>query len=274
MHAAREARRTACARCGSYACEECFGSDRETLCVSCRERVGGVIAWEADDAGHVLARGWATVTQAIPAPFSTFEGVRDGEGLLSALWFATFVNVVSYGVPMLLCAPCLVGAVALIPRLESETAQDTAFSIVPIMVCSAAAFPMLMAGFAVLLSLIVGLVYHLAAVIAGGTASLVSSLRAALFLNALAPVSAASWILGRIPLIGILVSLATLVGSVVWQTFALAGHARGAHGINDNRAWLVGAVPAVLTLAMMAAAVFLVLALAFADGSGLLEDID
>ena len=270
MHAEREARRAPCARCGSYACQECFGSERETLCASCRERVGGVIAWEADDGGHVLARGWATVVQAIPAPFSTFEGVRDGEGLLSALWFATFVNVVSYGVPMLLCAPCVLGTFALIP-LEHDMPRGALLGIGTTMML---AFPALMAGFAVGLSVIVGLVYHLAAVVAGGTASLESSLRAALFLNALAPVSAASWILGRIPLIGILVSLATLVGSVVWQTFALAGHARGAHGISDNRAWLVGAVPAMLTLAMMAAAVFVVLAVAFADGSGLLEDID
>jgi len=213
----------------------------------------------------MLARGWATVVQTIPAPFSSFEGVRDGEGLLSALWFATLVNVVSYGVPMLLCAPCLLGTFALIP-LENDMPRAAMLGAATAMLV---AFPALMAGFAVALSLIVGLVYHLAAVIAGGTASLVSSLRAALFLNALAPVSAASWILGRIPLIGILVSLATLVGSVVWQTFALAGHARGAHGITDNRAWLVGAVPALLTPAMMAAAPFLVLAVAVADRPGL-----
>lgn len=270
VHAEREARRAPCSRCGSYACEECFGTPRETLCESCRGRVGAAIAWEVEDGGHVLARFWSTVVQALPAPVATFEGVRDGEGLLSAVWFATLANVVSYGIPMLLCAPCMLGAFALLP-VDREIPRGV---LLGIGMASLVAFPTFMAVFSVVLSLFVGLAYHLGALVAGGAASLVSSLRAALFLNVLAPVSAASWVLGRIPILGMLVTLVTVVGTLVWQTLALAGHARGAHGITDGRAWLVGAIPALLTVTMMAGMIVLVLALALADGNGFLEDID
>ncbi len=247
VHPERSARHAPCARCGSYACEACFGGEGETLCAPCRERVGEPIAWERDTDRGVLARLWATSVQVLPAPFTSFEGIRAGKGLASALVFALLQNLLSYAFPMLLCAPCTLFALAMLPE-DRETPRDTFLLALCAVVVGT---PILMAGVSLVVSTLQGLLYHLAASVAGGTADVVESLRAAYFLNALAPVTAAVWLLGRIPLLGIVISLVGFCGGLVWQTFALAGHARGGHRIADQRAWLVAAVPALSTLALV-----------------------
>lgn len=269
IHPEHLARREPCARCGSYACEACFVSPTETLCASCRARVGAGIAWEREPSRGVLERLWTTLVETLPSPYGTFEGIREG-GLTSALLFALLVNVLSYGVPMLLCAPCMLGAFAFLP----ETGGVPRSWMLGIAVAVVVLLPPLAAGLQVATSLALGLVYHASALVAGGRASLTSSLRAMLFTHVLAPISAAAWVLGRIPILGFVISLASYVGNAVWQTFALAGHARGAHGIDDWRAWLVAAMPIVVSMGVLAALVALVVVVAFADGAGLLESID
>ncbi|MBX7191983.1 MAG: YIP1 family protein [Sandaracinaceae bacterium] len=262
VHAEREARRVPCARCGSYACEECFGAASETLCVACRQRVGESLAWERDDGGGVFARLWATTVQMLPAPFTAFEGIRVGKGLWSAIQFAVIENVVSYAVPMLLCAPCTFFALSFAPA-----DPDLPRGVLGAAMCGLlAAIPFVVAAFALLGALFTGLLYHLAASVAGGTGELVESLRAALFLQVLAPISAFTWMLGRIPILGIVVTLVGFAGTLVWQTFALAGHARGAHRIADSRGWLVAAVPALATLALVGALMVGVVALVVGMG--------
>ena len=221
LHPERDARRAPCARCGSYACEACFVTETETLCSSCRERVGAGLAWERDPESGSFARLWATVVEALPSPFTVFEGVRDGS-LGSALAFATLINLLSYGAPMLLCGPCLVGLVAYMPAPD-----DVPRSLFLAIAVGLVVFvPFLMTAVQLLVTAALGTTYHLAARLAGGSASFVASLRAMLFTNVLAPIGASSWFLGRIPVLGVVFSLAAYVGSVVWQTFALAGHAQ------------------------------------------------
>jgi hypothetical protein len=81
----------------------------------------------------------------------------------------------------------------------------------------------------------------------------------------------------RIPLLGILVTLASYGLTMLWQTFALAGHAHGVHRIQDNRAWLVAAVPALAMVALFVGLVMLLFLFVFASlglEEGFLEDID
>jgi hypothetical protein len=269
LHPERVARRTPCARCGGYACEACFVSPDETLCESCRARVGAGIAWERDPSRGVLERLWATLTETLPSPYTTFEGLRDGS-FTSALLFAAIVNVVSYGAPMLLCAPCMLGAFAFLPG-DDEVPRSWMLGIAVGMVVLA---PPLAAATQIAASLALGLVYHVSALVAGGRGSLRASLRAMLFTHVLSPISAVAWLLGRIPILGFVISLASYVGNSIWQTFALAGHARGAHGIDDWRAWLVAATPILVGVGVVVALVALVVVIALADGFGLLEDID
>lgn len=39
-HPERDARAVACSRCGNFACEDCFGDPRSTLCPPCQEAEG------------------------------------------------------------------------------------------------------------------------------------------------------------------------------------------------------------------------------------------
>lgn len=277
VHADREARRTPCARCGSYACEACFERADETLCASCRARVGEALPWERDEGG-VLTRYWATLVHVLPAPYTSFQGIREGNGLSSALLFAVLSNLVSYGVPMLLCAPCMLGLLGIVGMNPAGPDRDVPTGVLmATTACVLFAIPPFVAGAQVLASLVVGLLYHGAASLAGGVGSLTESLRAALFTNVLAPVSAAAWLLGRIPILGILVTLASYGLTMLWQTFALAGHAHGVHRIQDNRAWLVAAVPALATVVLVVGGIFLLVFFVFASmglEEGFLEDLD
>lgn len=276
VHADRDARRAPCARCGSYACELCFERPDETLCRSCRERVGETIPWERDEGG-VLARYWGTLVHVLPAPYTAFQGIREHHGLGSALIFAGLSNLLSYGLPMLLCTPCMVGLLAMVGLDAPRDREAPVEVVLAATACVMLSLPAMIAAIQLALSLFVGLLYHGAARLAGGVGSLSESLRAALFTNVLAPVSAAAWVLGRIPILGILITLASYGLTLLWQTFALAGHAHGVHRIQDNRAWLVAAVPALATVAAVVGLVFLLVFVVFATlglEEGFLEGID
>lgn len=277
VHADRDARRTPCARCGSYACEVCFERPDETLCRSCRDRVGEVIPWERDEGG-TLARYWGTLVHVLPAPYTAFQGIRAGHGVGSAMLFAGLSNLVSYGLPMLVCTPCMIGLLGVVGIDAGPQERDAPMALVlALTACTLLSLPLMIAGIQVVLSLAVGLVYHGAARLAGGEGSLGESLRVALFTNVLAPVSAAAWVLGRIPILGILITLASYGLSLLWQTFALAGHAHGVHRIQDNRAWLVAAVPALATIAAFVGLVLFFVFVVFATlglEEGFLEGID
>jgi hypothetical protein len=275
VHADREARRTPCERCGNYACEPCFERDDEVLCAACRERVGETVAWEREDAlMGPLSRLSETVKQLLPAPYTSFERLGEGRGVWSAVLFASFVNLVSYGLPVLVCSPCTLLALMALPSQPGAASQGfmigaaCGFSI---------GFPLGAAVFAVIGAAINACLYHLAAVVAGGTASFGASFRACLFLHATAPLAATVWILGRIPILGLFLSLTWYVGALVWQTFALAGHAKGIHRIDAQRAWLVASVPALALVASFVLMLFLFMGLVFAllgNDPSFLEDLD
>ncbi len=254
VHADRPARRTPCERCGSYACEPCFERDDEALCAACRERVGETVAWERDELGGSFERMSQTVKQLVPAPYRSFERLGEGNGFWSAVGFAVFVNFVSFGMPMLLCSPCLVLGLGAMPTDGRDGGGAVLFGTA----CGfMIGFPLGAAAFAVIGAGINAVLYHLAARVAGGVGTFTSSVRACLFLHALAPISSLVWILGRVPLVGIAFTLAWYLAALVWQTFALAGHAKGIHRIDSQRAWLVAAVPALALVASTVAIVVL-----------------
>lgn len=276
VHADREARRTPCERCGNFACEACFDREDETLCATCRERVGEGIAWEREDLGGPSTRLWETVKQVLPAPYTSFERLGEGAGLTTSIYFAFLINVASYGAPFLVCAPCILLALGSVGT--NDEIPGTPRSAIVLATCVVTfAIPFLIAVFGLVGSTLQACVYHLAARVAGGTASFVSSLRACLYLQVTAPIGAVVWLLGRIPLVGLLLTLLWYATSLVWQTFALAGHAKGMHRIDAHRAWLVAAVPALALIAAFVAAFVLFFSLIFALIAGdptLLEDID
>lgn len=258
VHPEREARRAPCERCGAFACEECFGTSSEERCAGCRVRVGETLAWERPDLGGPLLRAWETTKQLLPEPFRSFEGLREGRGVASAAAFASTTNVVSHALPLLLCSPCVLLGLGAI-RYDDLPRDIDRDAFVLLLLVGLVCAPFVAALFALFGALLTAAVYHLAAVVAGGAASFGSSLRACLFLQVLAPIGVAAWTLGRIPLVGILITLAWWVGSLVWQTFALAGHAHGAHRIEGQRAWLVGAMPALVGIGLFVAAFGLLL---------------
>ncbi len=166
VHADRDARRTPCARCGSYACEACFERADETLCRPCRERIGETLPWERDEGG-VLTRYWATLVHVLPAPHASFQGIREGNGLVSALVFAALSNVVSYGLPMLLCAPCSLGALALVGTSPNRHEEVPMSVLLAATACVMFAIPPFVAAVQIVASLVMGLLYHGAASLAG-----------------------------------------------------------------------------------------------------------
>jgi hypothetical protein len=274
VHPEREARRAPCERCGNYACEPCFERPDDALCAACRERVGDGVAWEREDLGGPSTRLWETVKQMLPAPYTTFERLGEGDGLPSALYFAFLVNLASYGAPFVLCAPCILLAIGTINPDDPDTSR-TAIVLATCVITFA--IPLVVAAFSVVGSFLQSLVYHAAALVAGGTASFASSLRACLYLQVTAPIAAVVWLLGRIPLFGFVLTLLWYTASLVWQTFALAGHAKGMHRIDSQRAWLVAAVPAIVLVVAFLGLFVLFFGLIFALLAGdpsFLEDID
>jgi hypothetical protein len=241
-----------CERCGAFACDACFGLEDERpvtadrLCKSCRDHTGhGEVPWE-DASLPFTTRLGQTLSRALSAPGKTFEAIGVGH-LYHAGSFAIVTTLVGYA-PML----ALVGlGVILVAAFGSSLGLpgDTSEVVLGVLCL----FPFLLVPLILAVSLFVDLVFavvfHLTALILGGQGSFESSLRGSLYASAirvtLAPVS----ILGFVPIIGPLFSLAARTGMLIWTAFALAGTARRVHRLPPTQAMIAGAMPAILVVA-------------------------
>lgn len=202
---------------------------------------GGCIAWEAEGRGF-FSRFFGTVWSATTAPIETFSGLATPGSFWAALRFTLVASLVGW-LPMWLILPCLaalpmfVGMIA----MASPEAGDFLGRFGAGMLCaSVAAIPVCLLLFSLYVELCYGVVFFVLARLAGGTGSLVSSLRAMLYTGAIRSWLCIPLFLTWIPFVGMLLHWGSRLLMLTWSGFAVYGAAKGIHALPHDRALGVG----------------------------------
>lgn len=228
-----------CTRCKRPACEYCL-PDGGSVCSECLDADEGqaAIPWERDDLG-IFTRFLRTVSAALTRPTATFDAMRPAP-VWRALVFAALMHLLAATLGVLLVAPVI--------AMQAGGAPEALAGLI----CVAVAVPPSMVLGGVLWALLIGALFHLPVVFAGGSGGFGSSLRAAcyaqvfvlflpLFVISGAPLGLSAHLAG----VGFLIQLVYL-GAVFGAT------ARGPHALIGTRARLAGWTPsaALLVLAL------------------------
>lgn len=264
-----------CERCGAYACDECFGLEGDVvitadrLCKSCRDLTGhGTVPWE-NATLPFGARLTQTLQLTLRDPGRAFESIGDGPVYFAGT-FAVTTTLLGYG-PILVLMLLGVGLFAVLGSSFLHVDDGGGSAVMAILCLFPFVFPPMILAVSFVVDLVFAIVFHVTAMMLGGKASFSASLRGTLYASAVRVLLAPISILGFVPLIGPLFSLAARIGMLVWVSLALAGTARRVHRLPPTPAMIAGAMPAIvlvlLTIAMAVGLVVLAM-------SGVLPDDD
>lgn len=249
-----------CRKCGLPSCAYCIGEGSEDVCAACvaRDEAIGAIAWERRDVG-VLARFVRTIRKVLGETGAAFAApARVGVGPALG-WAATVHALAALGVVVLVSGTALVAWLA----WRSVLLPGETIAYGALLAAGLCGGPIVQALLGVFAAVVAGIVFHVAAKLAGGRAPFAASLRAAAYAQTIVLVAVPLAIVALVPGVGPIVVAVVWIVQLAWHASALTAAARAHHGLDGGRALFAGWLPSLLVFAVVAGT--LVLALVVRD---------
>jgi hypothetical protein len=223
-----------CPRCGNFVCSDCIVDMLwgDEFCVACVERGAAQypLAWERSDLGR-LAR-LSSTTRAIlfdtRQVFSHFPNGSVGRALGYATLVSLLVGLAEFGLSLVL---------TLIRGSLSPTIA---------LLLGATVLVRVLLGLAG--ACVVGLLFQLGVVMAGGRADVATGLRAGAYVLGFQALAIPVQLVAAFLPLGMLYTLALAGAQLVFQTWALAMLATSRHKLDGGRAFFAGFTPALAAI--------------------------
>lgn len=259
-----------CGRCGNFVCPLCLDDTGPLpdLCAECREREGGgQIAWERVE-GNWLGRWWRTTRDVLTRPTHTIERARPGSLPLAlgyAALTAAILGTILGGIGA--CAVGASGALGIFDQLLADAGETVPRELFYAVLAAVVLVYPILAIVAAATSIVFRTsIFHVTAILLGARGGFGDSLWSVCYLHAIMLVVLPMLVLQQIPVVGLAVSLLSMLMMETWYALQLTTVARRYHDLPAGRAAMAGWASFLVLVALFASCCVFFALLATLDG--------